>query len=102
MTNEKTIETRNTEWGFFGTIATQEHMDPAAEWNASIEYLMRVHHLAPETARDFLDAPSGRHIADAVIDSRAAGRTGDASYPAWLARQIRYFLKIYDPANYTL
>ena len=65
-----TIQTRNREWGFYGTCVSMGHADPGAAWNEAVEILMDpkyLFRLEAEVARDLLDAQWGRHLADAYF-----------------------------------
>lgn len=64
-----TIETRNRQWGFYGTCVTNGHPDPDLAWDMMIRILtdpLGDFRFTSEVARDLLDAPWGRHLADAV------------------------------------
>ena len=68
------LETRNREWGFYGTI----HDDPNGKklhadfaWIEAMRALTEQggsFRLEPEIARDLLDTPWGRHVADQITD----------------------------------
>lgn len=59
--------TRNTDWGFFGTIAHRAGAEAA--WPLAMQAVGRATG-CPETAvRDFLDSRHGRHFADDVANS---------------------------------
>ncbi len=67
-----TIRTRNPEWGFYGTCQTNGHADVDGAWAEAIEILTDpdgVFRLDPEVARDLLDAPWGRHLANEAVGS---------------------------------
>jgi hypothetical protein len=95
LTEEKTMAektatpaTRNRAWGFYGTCVTLGHADPDAAWNEAIEILTDLagtFRLEPEVARDLLDAPWGRHLADAYF-----GNDGMAEAIAELATSRRW------------
>ena len=62
--------TRNREWGFHGTCVTNGHQDPEAAWDEMMGLLTDPRgrfRFAPEVARDLLDAPWGRHLANEVV-----------------------------------
>jgi hypothetical protein len=66
------IRTRNSEWGFYGTCVTNGHADVDAAWAEAIEILTDTDgcfRLEAEVARDLLDAPWGRHLADEAVGS---------------------------------
>ena len=59
--------TRNPEWGFYGTCKTNGHADPDAAWDQMMEILTDTDgrfRLEPEVARDLLDSAWGRHLAN--------------------------------------
>ena len=63
-------ETRNPEWGFYGTCRTNGHTDVDAAWGEAIQILTDPNgrfRLNPEVARDLLDAPWGRHLANDFV-----------------------------------
>ena len=87
-TRGATIPTRNRELGFYGTCVTLGHADPDAAWNEAIAILVDpagMFRLDPEVARDLLDAPWGRHLADAYF-----GNDGMAEAIAELATSRRW------------
>ena len=64
------IRTRNPEWGFFGACKANGHADPDAAWNKAIRILTEPlgrFRFEPEVARDLLDSPWGRHLADDCV-----------------------------------
>lgn len=61
-----TLPTRNTDWGFFGTI--RHDADAVEAWTLAMDAIASAT-TCPETAvRDFLDSPLGRHFADEVAN----------------------------------
>lgn len=78
----KTIETKNKEWGFYGTTVTNRKFDIAAEWPAAFEW---VHVAVPVwtavTVRDFLDSTCGRHLAD---EAYAANGIANVDPERWM------------------
>ena len=65
-----TIRTRNPEWGFYGTCQTNGHTDVDGAWAEAIEILTDpdgCFRLEAEVARDLLDAPWGRHLANDFV-----------------------------------
>jgi len=82
--------TRNTDWGFFGTIAHRADADAA--WPIAMEAVGRATG-CPETAvRDFLDSRYGRHFADDVANGLHTGLTLkpaiDAAVERWMGWTI--------------
>lgn len=82
MENTATIlETRNPEWGFYGTIARAGESAETAWQKASA--LIGLATMAdygngygPEGVRDFLDSRDGRHFADALASIIATAPGG--------------------------
>jgi hypothetical protein len=72
------LPTRNTEWGFFGTIDRIEHdlaADAPKAWTLASESIAAATGVSPEGVRDFLDSRHGRHFADDVANALARGDT---------------------------
>ena len=68
------LPTRNTEWGFWGTISRIENdlaADPAKAWAIASRRIAEVTTASPEGVRDFLDSRHGRHFADDVLSALA-------------------------------
>ena len=63
--------TRNTDWGFFGTIA--HHADADVAWPMAMEAVGRASGCPGLAVRDFLDTRHGRHFADDVANGLFAG-----------------------------
>lgn len=66
----ETLRTRNRDWGFFGTCASNGYADPEAAWDEAMAALTDPKgrfRLEPRDARDLLDATWGRHLADQVV-----------------------------------
>ena len=87
--------TRNTDWGYFGTIArieTSPAVDPADAWEIASRRIAEVTTASPEGVRDFLDSRHGRHFADDVANELWKGETlkvaVDAAIARWMGRQI--------------
>ncbi len=97
MTTERTPTnappaTRNTEYGFWGTLLNQGHTESDVQgmWDHVVSELAEIHNTAETNIRDFLDSTRGRHLADEF------GTT--LELPAWAAKEVRFFLK-YDRAR---
>ena len=61
------LETRNREWGFSGTCVSNGRENPDLDWDQAMAFLTdpkSAFRLDPSVARDLLDAPFGRHLAD--------------------------------------
>ena len=72
------LPTRNTEWGFWGTIGRIENdpaADPAKAWDIASRRIAEVTTASPEGVRDFLDCRHGRHFADDVASELWKGET---------------------------
>jgi hypothetical protein len=88
--------TRNREWGFFGTCASEGHTDPEAAWDEAMATLTDPkggYALQAEDARGLLDATWGRHLADQVVGadsiSRAITRLGALGWAAAARNFVR-------------
>ena len=62
---------RNTEWGFSGTI--RHRADPEPAWQQAVTAITRATACAPNEVRDFLDSRHGRHFADEVANFLVGG-----------------------------
>ena len=84
-----TLPTRNTDWGFFGTIGRIEN-DPAVEmataWEIASRRIAEETTASPEGVRDFLDSRHGRHFADDVGNELWKGETLKVAIDAAIAR----------------
>lgn len=76
MTTTATPPTRNTEWGFCGTMSHSG--DAAAAWPIAFRAICEATGCDGETARDFLDSRYGRHLADDVVNALATGTLAEA------------------------
>lgn len=88
--NTSTLPTRNTGWGFYGTIA--HHADADIAWPLAIRAITTATR-SPDTAvRDFLDSRTGRHFADDVanglVDGLAISPAIDAAVERWMGWTI--------------
>ena len=95
-TKTTTPRTRNREWGFFGTCASEGHADPEAAWNEAMAVLTDAKghfRLEPEDARDLLDATWGRHLADQVVGEKIAKAINDLAVNHGWARDARTFVR---------
>ena len=93
---QKTLPTRNEDYGFFGTLITAGETDHAGATTAfadAAEFLQATYRMSPEMARDFLDDKFGRHLADHIA-------LRSPSTCPWLAETVRHFRRTYSPANY--
>lgn len=90
------LETRNPDWGFFGTMQRAD-FDPKTAWRLAFDALLDAADAhdgyGPEGVRDWLDSRDGRHFADMVVDRHmaSAGRislkdciaSAAATYQRW-------------------
>ena len=67
-----TPESKNQEWGFWGTI--NHHGDAAIAWPIAINTISDATQLPAETVAIFLDSRHGRHFADDVANELATGK----------------------------
>lgn len=72
MASNTIPQSRNQEWGFYGTIA--HHGDPEIAWPIAINTISDATQLPPETVATFLDSRHGRHFADDVANELATGK----------------------------
>lgn len=76
MATTTILETRNREWGFFGTMM-QAGQNASEAWDAAsvaIANAIGDHEgCAAEGIRDFLDSRHGRHFADTVASNMHSG-----------------------------
>ena len=83
------LPTRNTEWGFYGTI-DRINDDLAADapkaWTLASKRIAAATGVSPEGVRDFLDSRHGRHFADDVANALARGDTLKDAIDAAVAR----------------
>ena len=87
MTNA-ILPTRNTEWGYFGTIArieTSRAVDPVDAWEIASRRIAEVTEASPEGVRAFLDSRHGRHFADDVANDLCTGAPLAAAIDAAIA-----------------
>jgi hypothetical protein len=82
------LPTRNTDWGFWGTIARSENRaaDPAAAWNIASRRIAEETGASPEGVRDFLDSGLGRHFADDIANGLWKGEPLEAAIDAAVTR----------------
>jgi len=66
-----TIQTRNEDYGFFGTI--RHRADPDEAWPLAMTAIARATGNPDSAVRDFLDSPHGRHFADDVDNGLHSG-----------------------------
>lgn len=102
---EKKVEaprTRNREWGFFGTCASNGHADPEAAWDEAMATLTDPKGrfaLNAEDARDLLDATWGRHLADQVVGQKIGEALNDLAADSRWMRATRGFVTRHINAN---
>ena len=90
-----TLPTRNTEWGFCGTIDRIDDdlaADAPKAWTLASKRIAAATGVSPEGVRDFLDSRHGRHFADDVANWLARGDTLkdaiDAAVARWMGWRI--------------
>ncbi len=85
-----TLPTRNTDWGFFGTIG--HHADAHVAWPLAMNAIASATGSSDTAVRDFLDSRHGRHFADDVanglIDGLAIAPAIDAAVTRWMGWTI--------------
>ena len=89
------LPTRNTEWGFWGTIDRIDDdlaADAPKAWTQASQAIAAATGVSPEGVRDFLDSRHGRHFADDVANWLARGDTLkdaiDAAVARWMGWRI--------------
>jgi hypothetical protein len=86
-----TLPTRNTDWGFFGTMQAAG-ANPMQAWNAASAMIAAATDASPEGVRDFLDSRHGRHFADDVANGLCTGAPVapaiDAAIARWMGWRI--------------
>jgi hypothetical protein len=83
------LPTRNTDWGYWGTLSRSEAapgIDAARAWEIASRRIAEATGAAPEGVRDFLDSRHGRHFADEVANGLWKGATPEAAIEAAIAR----------------
>lgn len=91
-----TLQTRNPEWGFFGTI---ERAGESAEtvWPIAFEAIQDAtgahdeKAYGPEGVRDFLDSRDGRHFADQLASIIATAPGGHITLQSAIAKTIEKY-----------
>ena len=89
-TNTK-IESRVTDWGFYGTIRSNLNLseDEAAElFDRAVRFTAKRLDMKLDAARRFLDSKLGRHLADVCHRDARVEDTLAALYPQW-KRDVR-------------
>ena len=83
------LPTRNSGWGFWGTIRRHESepdADVARTWELASRAIAAATGASPEGVRDFLDSRQGRHFADEVTNGLHAGLALEPAIEAAVAR----------------
>lgn len=82
------LETRNPDWGFFGTIA--HRACPRAAWELASRAIAEATDSGSEGIRDFLDSRLGRHFADDVANGLFQGLSIDEAVREAVARWMSW------------
>jgi hypothetical protein len=95
MTSPAILPSRNTEWGYWGTISRVERnssVEVAEAWALASGLIAVATGAAPDGVRDFLDSRDGRHFADTVADELARGislvEAIEAAVALWMGWRI--------------
>jgi hypothetical protein len=75
-TEHDMILTKNSQWGFWGTISRSSYRTdwlPGRAWELAMTAITGATRCTERAAREYLDSSMGRHFADAVNDRLAAG-----------------------------
>lgn len=91
----ESIVTRNTRFGFHGTVASAGH-DADKTYSQVHREMMKNHNLSHDQARDYLDSTHGRHLADQFLDSPHKFDYSQSS----IKKSVDSFKKTYNPKNY--
>ena len=95
MTTHPILPSRNTDYGFYGTITTTPLRDRTSDafWTLAATRIAAAAGCRNETemegVRDFLDSRMGRHFADEVIDHMASGTPAEQALDATVAQWCR-------------
>jgi hypothetical protein len=87
------LTTRNTDWGFWGTMSRSERGaadSAAAAWQIAFRRITEATEAAPEGVRDFLDSRLGRHFADEVANGLCKGEALEPAIDAAIARWMSW------------
>ena len=96
------LPTRNTDWGYFGTIArieTSPAAEPTEAWAIAARRIAEATEASPEGVRDFLDSRHGRHFADDVANGLCTGAPLAAAIDAAIARWMGWRIDRRPPAT---
>lgn len=88
MTAETILTTRNTDWGFFGTIS--HHADATEAWPLAMTRIGRATGCPQDAVRDFLDSRHGRHFAGDVANGLASGLAIETAIDAAIERWMSW------------
>lgn len=98
MTTHPILPSRNTDYGFYGTITATPLRDRTSDafWTLAAARIAAAAgcrtEIEMEGVRDFLDSRMGRHFADELVDRMARGtpteQALDAIIAAWCQRRI--------------
>ena len=90
MASNTIPQSRNQEWGFYGTI--NHHGVPEIAWPIAINVINDATTLPPDAVAAFLDSRHGRHFADDISNELAAGKpladAIEAATTRWMAWRI--------------
>ncbi|MBO6886303.1 MAG: hypothetical protein JJ869_22400, partial [Marivita sp.] len=87
MTNRTILTSRNTAYGFYGTVTTCPRRDCTSDtlWTRASTLIAEAVNAQGEAEmigiRDFLDSKMGRHFADEVIDALRSRQTNTKAAP---------------------
>jgi hypothetical protein len=89
------LPARNTDWGFWGSIAHSHYdlaTDAAAAWEIASRRIAETTEASPEGVRDFLDSRHGRHFADDVANELCKGEPLEAAVDAAITRWMGWII----------
>ncbi len=89
MTNKQILETKNKEYGFWGTTLNNYNQNQTQNrWNEAFEILMQLSGKSAEDIREFLDGRSGRHLADYCINNKNVKQVILEQYFKWIDKTL--------------
>ncbi len=98
MTKHPCLPSRNSDYGFYGTITATPLRDRTSDafWTLAATRIAAAAgcrtEIEMEGVRDFLDSRMGRHFADELVDRMARGAPAeqalDATIAAWCRQRI--------------
>lgn len=82
------LPSKNTAWGFYGTV--QHHAEADTAWAIAMRAIARETGCAEEGVREFLDSRHGRHFADDVANELFKGLPLEQAIKAAVGRWMAW------------